>query len=140
MHRAAQIGPMYACIVYAEDYVTRFSIEWFHWLMQPVINFSTITRSLIEVIGQVPLEYAFYVGYLVHRHPVEMFNALFTSNPSDYRAKQDAVNGYASYYLKELEATRQRVNMWLLCARRLGVVRDIRRVIGTITWNDRGKL
>ncbi len=54
-------------------------------------------------------------------------------------ARISAANRAVKFYNEQIEACRQAVDAWTIVGRRNCIVKDLRRLIGMIIWNDREK-
>jgi hypothetical protein len=83
----------------------------------------------------------FQVGETLKRHlVVEPFRRLLFGKAVDsFILTQVAVHDAIVFYEENIAGAANAVNCWSVCARRLGVVKDIRILIGKMVWEARGE-
>lgn len=80
-------------------------------------------------------ELGMFIGKTLEENYDEHTRLMFNWHASsEVREKALIIIGY---YTRQIESCRRAVDAWTLCAWRLGIYKDLRKMIGQLIWNDR---
>ena len=80
-------------------------------------------------------ELCMFIGKTLNTHYKKHTRRIFGWHASS--ASREKALIIINFYTRQIESCRRAVDAWTLCAWRLGIYKDLRKMIGQLIWNDR---